>query len=173
MDQEFDVAVVGGGVVGCAIARELTKYRLRVVVLERESDIARGTSGKNSGVVHTGFNVPTGTVKARLNVAGARMFEDICSELGVPFKRVGKLVVALTPNEVPDLERLKAIGDANGVVVVPRLDAVAVLAKAKEAIVAEAAKIEGFAEGKLIPASLMQTLADKGCEVLEGQTWDQ
>lgn len=115
MEQEYDVAVIGGGVVGCAIARELTRYRLRVVVLERESDVARGTSGKNSAVVHTGFNVPTGSLKARLNVAGARMFEQMCAELSVPFHRIGKLVVALTPQEVPDLLRLKAIGDANGV----------------------------------------------------------
>ncbi|MDP6548867.1 MAG: NAD(P)/FAD-dependent oxidoreductase [Dehalococcoidia bacterium] len=115
MTREYDVAVVGGGVVGCAIARELARHRLKVVLLERESDVARGTSGKNSGVVHTGFNVPTGSVKGRLNVAGARIFEDLCAELGVPFQRVGKLVVALTEQEAPDLEKLKAIGDANGV----------------------------------------------------------
>lgn len=115
MQKEYDVAVVGGGVVGCAIARELARYRLKVVLLEKESDVSRGTSGKNSGVVHTGFNVPTGTLKARLNVAGALVFEDLCRDLGVPFERTGKLVVALTPDEVPDLERLKSIGDANGV----------------------------------------------------------
>jgi glycerol-3-phosphate dehydrogenase len=115
MTREYDVAVVGGGVVGCAIARELARYRVKVVLLERESDVSRGTSGKNSGVVHTGFNVPTGSVKARLNVAGARVFEELCAELSVPFQRVGKLVVALTEQEAPDLEKLKAIGDANGV----------------------------------------------------------
>ena len=115
MKQEYDVAVVGGGVVGCAIARELSRYQLKVVLLERESDVARGTSGKNSGVVHTGFNVPKGSLKARLNVLGASMFEALCTDLSVPFKRVGKLVVALTSAEAPDLERLKSIGDANGV----------------------------------------------------------
>ena len=115
MKSEYDVAVIGGGVVGCAIARELTRYKLKVVLLEKESDVSRGTSGKNSGVIHTGFNVPTGSVKARLNVAGALMFEELCKDLGVPFRRTGKLVVALSPDEVPDLERLKAIGDANGV----------------------------------------------------------
>ena len=115
MKRDYDVAVVGGGVVGCAIARELTLHGVSVVLLERESDVARGTSGKNSGVVHTGFNVPAGSVKARLNLAGARVFEDLCAELGVPFRRVGKLVVALTEQEIPDLEKLKAVGDANGV----------------------------------------------------------
>lgn len=115
MKQEYDVAVVGGGVVGCAIARELSRYELSVLVLEKESDVARGTSGKNSGVVHTGFNVPKGSLKARLNVLGASMFEGICTDLNVPFKRVGKLVIALSAAEVPDLEKLKSIGDANGV----------------------------------------------------------
>lgn len=115
MNKEYDVAVVGGGVVGCAIARELSRYRLSVVLLEKESDVARGTSGKNSGVVHTGFNVPKGSVKAPLNVLGASMFEELCTTLNVPFKRVGKLVVAITAAEAPDLEKLKALGDANGV----------------------------------------------------------
>ena len=115
MNKEYDVAVVGGGVVGCAIARELSRYQLSVVLLEKESDVARGTSGKNSGVVHTGFNVQRGSVKARLNVLGAGMFEEMCTTLNVPFKRVGKLVIALTAAEAPDLEKLKALGDANGV----------------------------------------------------------
>ncbi len=115
MNKEYDLAVIGGGVVGCAIARELSRYQLSVVVLEKEADVARGTSGKNSGVVHTGFNVPKGSLKARLNVQGAAMFEELCTTLNVPFKRVGKLVVALSAAEAPDLERLKALGDANGV----------------------------------------------------------
>ena len=123
MKNEYDVAVVGGGVVGCAIARELSRYQLRVVLLERESDVARGTSGKNSGVVHTGFNVPKGSVKARLNVLGASLFEELCTTLNAPFKPVGKLVVALTAAEAPDLEKLKALGDANGVPALEIIDA--------------------------------------------------
>jgi glycerol-3-phosphate dehydrogenase len=123
MNKEYDVAVVGGGVVGCAIARELSRYQLSVVLLEKESDVARGTSGKNSGVVHTGFNVPKGSVKARLNILGASMFEDMCTTLSVPFKRVGKLVVAVTAAEAPDLEKLKVIGDANGVSSLEIIDA--------------------------------------------------
>ena len=65
MSGKFDVAIVGGGVVGCAIARELSRYQLKVAVLERAADVARGTSGKNSGVVHTGINVPADSVKGK------------------------------------------------------------------------------------------------------------
>lgn len=115
MPGKFDVAIIGGGVVGCAIARELSRYRLRVVVLERAADVARGTSGKNSGVVHTGINVPTGSEKARYNVAGAQIFEQYCADLDVPFIRCGKVIVALTEAEVPDLDGLMARGVANGV----------------------------------------------------------
>ena len=121
MQQRYDIAIIGGGVVGCAIARHLSRFDLKIALLEKESDVARGTSSKNSGVVHTGFNVPTGSVKAGLNVRGAAMFEALSEELDVPFNRVGKLVVALTPEEVPDLDKLKAIGDANGV---PQLEIV-------------------------------------------------
>ncbi|NQW17136.1 MAG: NAD(P)/FAD-dependent oxidoreductase [Chloroflexi bacterium] len=115
MSDTFDVAIVGGGVVGAAIARELSRYDLKVVLLEKAADVARGTSGKNSGVVHTGINVPTGSVKAKLNVAGAEMFEDLCADLDVPFKRCGKTIVALSEAELPDLESLMARGVANGV----------------------------------------------------------
>jgi glycerol-3-phosphate dehydrogenase len=121
MKQSYDVTIIGGGVVGSAIARELSRYEIKVVVLEREADVSRGTSSKNSGVAHTGFNVPTGSVKARLNVEGARVFEQLCAELDVPYHRIGKLVVALSEDQIPDLHKLKAIGDANGV---PELEVV-------------------------------------------------
>jgi len=84
-------------------------------VLERAADVARGTSSKNSGVAHTGINVPAGSVKARYNAAGAKMFEQYCADLDVPFKRVGKVIVALGEAGVPDLDGLMAKGEANGV----------------------------------------------------------
>jgi glycerol-3-phosphate dehydrogenase len=115
MSGKFDVAIIGGGVGGCAIARELSRYQLRVAVLERAADVARGTSGKNSGVVHTGINVPVGSVKGQFNVADAQIFEQYCEDLAVPFDRCGKVMVALTEAELPDLETLKAKGESIGV----------------------------------------------------------
>ncbi len=115
MSHKFDVAIVGGGVVGCAIARELSRYQLKVAVLERAADVARGTSGKNSGVVHTGINVPADSVKGKYTVAGAQFCEQYCADLDVPFDRCGKVIVALGESELPDLEALKAKGEAIGV----------------------------------------------------------
>ncbi|MBT3942911.1 MAG: NAD(P)/FAD-dependent oxidoreductase, partial [Chloroflexi bacterium] len=93
------------------------------VVLERDTDVARGTSGKNSGVAHTGINVPTGSLKAKVNVRGAAMFESLCNELDVPYKQTGKLIVALDESQVPDLEAMQARGLANGVPILEIIDA--------------------------------------------------
>lgn len=110
----FDVAVIGGGVVGCAVLRELSRYRLRIVLLERESDLAEGISKGNSGVIHAGFNVPPGSLKARLNVEGVDLVYRLAGELGVPHRVTGKLVVALDAGDVPRLEELLDQGRRNG-----------------------------------------------------------
>ena len=115
MKNSFDVIIIGAGVVGCAIARELSKYRLRIALLEKESDVGIGTSFRNSGVVHAGFNCAPGTVKAGLCVEGCLEFESFCKELGVPYKKTGKLVVAFNDEDVDRLKKLKEIGDKNGV----------------------------------------------------------
>jgi len=111
---EYDVIVVGGGVVGCAVARELSRYDLEILLLEKESDLAEGISKANSGVIHGGFNVPPGSLKARTNVAGLRKIYGLASELHVPHRKTGKLVIALTDDERPRLEELKADGDRSG-----------------------------------------------------------
>jgi glycerol-3-phosphate dehydrogenase len=114
METRFDVAVIGGGVVGCAIARELTKYRLTIALLEKECDVALGTSGRNSGVSHAGFYVPTGTFKAKLNIEGHEMMPAFCRELGVLYLPVGKIVTAKEEEEREYLYKLKATGEKNG-----------------------------------------------------------
>ncbi len=110
----YDVAVIGGGVVGCAVLRELARYDLRLLLLEKESDLAEGVSKGNSGVIHAGFNVPAGSLKARTNVAGLSLIYPLAAELGVPHRKTGKLVVALD-DEGRRLEELKAEGDRSGV----------------------------------------------------------
>ncbi len=115
MDKQYDIVIIGAGVVGCAIARELSRYDLAVALLDKESDVAMGTSGRNSGVVHAGFNCATGALKTGLCVDGCKRFSDYCAELGVPYKRTGKLVVAFNDEDVKVIEKLKATGDRNGV----------------------------------------------------------
>jgi len=115
LDREFDVVVIGGGVVGSAIARELTRYRLRIAVLEAESDVCTQTSGRNTGMLHAGFLYKTGSLKAICAVEGNAEFDAVAAELDVPFKRTGKLIVGFTDEDRQRLEAFKARGEANGV----------------------------------------------------------
>lgn len=111
----YDVAVIGGGVVGCAVLRELSRYDLSLLLLEKASDLAEGVSKGNSGVIHAGFNVPSRSLKARTNIAGLGLIYELASTLGVPHRKTGKLVVALSDEDRPALEALKAQGDRSGV----------------------------------------------------------
>jgi len=117
----FDVLIVGGGVVGCAIAREFSRYALKVCLLENEADVSCGTSGANSGVVHSGLKEPSGTLKALYCVEGNALFPALCEELNVLFRRCGTLVVAVSEGEVEGLEGEFAQAEKNGVVGVRRL----------------------------------------------------
>ena len=92
MKSLYDVAVVGGGVVGCAVARELSKYELNVALFEKESDVCGGASKANSGVVHSGIYSAPGSLKAELCVRGNDIFPLWAQELGVEFRRIGKHV---------------------------------------------------------------------------------
>lgn len=110
----FDVLILGGGAVGCAVARELARYRLSIALVEKEADVAAGTSGRNSAVVHAGFNNRPGSLMARLCVAGNQGFPALCQELDVPFRKTGKILVAFDETDLATLRRLKAQGEANG-----------------------------------------------------------
>lgn len=114
MNETYDVIVIGAGAIGCSIARELSRYRIRVLVLEKECDVAYGTSGRMSGVVHAGFNNKTGTLMAKLCVEGNRGFESICKELDIPYKKTGKVLVAFDEDDMKALEGIIARGEANG-----------------------------------------------------------
>lgn len=90
-----EVLIIGGGVVGTAIARSLSKYKLNVALVEKKAEVGFGTSKANSGVTHAGFHDRPGTFKAKLCIAGNAMFGQVCEELDVPFKRCGGLLIAL------------------------------------------------------------------------------
>lgn len=114
MSKIYDVIIIGAGAVGCAIARELSRYELSVLVLEKECDVACGTSGRMSGVVHAGFNNKPGTLMARLCVEGNRGFEGICRELGIPYKKTGKVLMAFDDKDIDALKGIIARGEENG-----------------------------------------------------------
>ena len=111
----FDIVVIGGGVIGATILRELTKYRLNVAMLEKESDVAMGQSRANSGIVHAGYDAKEGTLKAKFNVLGNLMMPAYTQELGVKYINNGSIVVAYSPEEIDTLHTLKSRGEKNGV----------------------------------------------------------
>ncbi len=114
-DIDYDVAVIGAGVSGCAIARELSRLEASVCVIEQEEDVCCGTSKANSAIVHAGFDAKTGSLMARLNVEGSRLMPGLCEELGVDYRQVGSLVVCTNEETRPGLEELLSRGLANGV----------------------------------------------------------
>lgn len=110
-----DIIVIGAGVTGCGIARELARYDWSVTVLERASDVCEGTSKANSGIAHAGFDAVPGTLKAKLNVEGNEMLEALSKELDFPFKRNGSLVLCFDEEDRPKLQKLLEQGHRNGV----------------------------------------------------------
>ena len=115
--EKADLAVIGGGIVGLATSLQLLRRRpqLRLVVLEREPEVAMHQSGHNSGVVHAGLYYKPGSLKARLCRAGKAELEAYCAEHDIPLRRIGKVVVALDEGEVPRLHDLFERGTVNGV----------------------------------------------------------
>jgi glycerol-3-phosphate dehydrogenase len=113
--KNFHIAIIGGGVIGSSIAWELSKYNLDIVVFEKGSDVASGTSKANSGVIHSGINSPTSSLKARFCVEGNKMLQHLSESLGFTLRWVGKYVISKNENEVKELINLKKVGLSNGV----------------------------------------------------------
>lgn len=114
MTEKFDIAIIGGGVVGTAIAREFSKYKVDVALFEKEPDVGFGASGSNSGVIHTGLlKCPVNSLKAEVGKASTKKIEDVCEKLDVPYDKVGKLVLAFSKEEIPELYEYEYRGTKN------------------------------------------------------------
>jgi glycerol-3-phosphate dehydrogenase len=116
----FDVLVIGGGVVGCAILRELTRYRASVALLERNPDICEGTSKSNSAIIHTGFDAPPGSLEARLLADARDLWPSVIADLHIPYLQTGALMLALTPDDLLTIEHeIIPKAERNGVTLRP------------------------------------------------------
>ena len=118
----YDIAVIGGGVVGGLVARELTKYKLNVVIIEKSDDVAMGASKANSSIVHGGYDPEPNTLKAKLNALGVEKLFKAASELNVPIKRNGSLVCAFSEEEKAHLDLLYKRGLENGITALEIID---------------------------------------------------
>lgn len=111
----YDVTIIGCGVIGASLAYTLSRYQLRVLVLEKENDVAMGTTKANSAVVHAGYDPAHGTLMAKLNVRGSAMMEELCRKLSVKYKRTGSFVLAFDEAQRAHLEKMLENGNKNGV----------------------------------------------------------
>lgn len=115
MAETFDIAIVGAGITGCAIARQLARYDLPICVVEAANDIALGASKANGGLVHAGYDPAPGTVKAQVNARGCELYGTWAQELGFLFCRTGSMVLGFNDEDRAHLEKLRSNGLANGV----------------------------------------------------------
>ena len=164
----YDVAIIGAGVIGAAIARELSRYDIAIAVLDKESEASTGTSKANSGIIHAGYDPEENTLMATLNVRGNPMFDTLCEELSVPFKRNGSLVVAFDDEQVAHILKLKRQGSSYGISGMSILSGhellkkePAINPKAKAALYSESA---GVIDPMLLTISLLENAVMNGAE---------
>jgi L-2-hydroxyglutarate oxidase len=167
-----DIAVVGGGILGLAVARELHRRApgRSLVVLEAAAEVGTGQTGANSGVIHAGIYYAPGSLKARMCVAGARQMYDYCDEHGIPYQRCGKLIVARDGSELGRLDELEWRGRENGVPGLRRLSASQIPEIEPHARGAAAlhSPETGIVDFGAVAASLARELADSGAPVITG-----
>ena len=113
--RDYEIIIIGAGVSGAAIARELSKYEVKCLVLDKEEDVCCGTSKANSAIIHAGYDAANGTMMAKMNVEGNAMMTKLAEDLDIPFKRNGSLVLCVSEEDMPGLQKLYDNGIANGV----------------------------------------------------------
>ncbi len=164
----YDVAIIGAGVTGASIARELSRYKLKVIILERKNDVSCGTSKANSAIIHAGYDAKENTLMAKFNTEGNPMFDTICKELDVPFRRIGSLVVAFDQEQLNHLQILYQRGMNNNIKGMKILTEYelktrepAINKNAKGALFASTA---GIIDPMLLTISLMESAVINGAE---------
>ena len=110
----YDVIIIGGGIVGSSVAYYLSQYQLKVLLLEKENDVANGTTKANSAIIHAGYDPEEGTLMAYHNVRGARLAKQLCQKLDVPYKQCGALVIGFDDRDLETIETLYHRGINNG-----------------------------------------------------------
>lgn len=159
----YDVIIIGGGVSGAASARELSRYKVRACVLEKEEDVCCGTSKANSAIVHAGYDAAPGSLKAKLNVRGNEMMEQLSEDLDFPFQKTGSLVICLSGEEMPGLQELYDKGVANGVKGLKILDREEVLGMEPNITDDVYAALYAPSAGIVCPFGMNIALAENAC----------
>ena len=160
----YDVIIIGSGVSGSAAARELSRYKVKVCVLEKEEDVCCGTSKANSGIVHAGYDAKEGSLMAKLNVRGNAMMEQLSKDLDFPFQRVGSLVICLREEDMDKLQALYDRGVANGVPGLQILNREEVLEMEPNIVDNVYAALYAPSAGIVCPFGLNSAMAENACE---------
>ncbi len=164
-----DVVVIGSGIMGAAVARELSKYNLDIIVLEKEHDVSNGTTKANSAIIHAGYDAQNGTLMAKYNALGNAMFDDLCKEIDAPFKRCGSLVLAFSEEERKHLEVLHGRGIKNGIPGIKILDKAEILKREpninKEVVAALYAPTAGVIGPWEFTIKLLENAAENGVDI--------
>ncbi len=165
----YDVAVIGAGVIGTAIARALMRYDIKVCLIEKDSDVACGATKANSGIIHAGYDAPYGTALSRFNVLGNPMYDQIAEDLDIPFERIGSLLLAFNQEEVGHLEKLLKNGEMAGVEGLKIVDRAFVLAKEpnvnSDVLMGLYAPTCGIIEPWEVAIAFAENAVDNGCDL--------
>ncbi|WP_308009519.1 NAD(P)/FAD-dependent oxidoreductase [uncultured Fusobacterium sp.] len=164
-----DVVVIGSGIMGAAVARELSKYNLDIIVLEKEHDVSNGTTKANSAIIHAGYDAQSGTLMAKYNALGNAMFDDLCKEIDAPFKRCGSFVLAFSEKEREHLKVLYDRGIKNGIPGIEILEKAEILKREpninKEVIAALYAPTAGVIGPWEFTIKLLENAAENGVDI--------